>query len=231
MLASHAKKFDAVRTVSLTTKNALIRFGVPESLITIVPSFYLDHDIAAQVVTTPKKYDLVFCGRLVSNKGLMETIESLIDLPETTLCIVGDGPLKVLAERRVQDLDLQSRVMFTGWLPTPLDTAKAIASAKVLVMNSKSEGGPRVALEALSYGLPVLSTKVGVMPDVLRDGENGYFIDGSSSDLAKKASAILSDPGRLQSMTKESLKILTRFEKKSAMKVYADFLKSFRSYR
>ena len=225
-LGCHAARFTAVRTVNGSVKNQLAAWGVPADRTSVVPSVYLDHALIGAVNNTPKKYDVVFCARLVGNKGLPETIVAMAGVPGATLLVVGDGPLKMKAQGMAKSLGIESRVTFTGWLPTAEDTARAIASGRVFVMNSKSEGNPRVAVEAMSYGLPILATRVGIMPDIVKDGVNGMFIDGTSADLAVKIRVMLGDAGKVEKMSLEAAKVALQFEKKAAIRAYADFLKS-----
>lgn len=226
-LASHTKHFEAVRVVNETVKNLLIMWGVAPEKIHVVSSVYLNHRYLSVTQDRKKLYDLTFCARLVENKGLLETIEAIKLLPGRRLQIIGDGPLKKRAGERIESLGLTSRVDITAWLGTEEDVFIAMALGKVFVMNSKSEGNPRVAIEAMALGIPVLATKVGIMPDVIEDGVNGMFTDGTAKDIAKKAEALLLDDERIASMGAKAALVTQRFEKKAAIRAYADFLKSF----
>lgn len=223
-LPSHCQKFEAVRIVNATVKNVLASWGVPEKILRIVPSFYLDHELLQSSKHQPKTHDLVFCSRLVSNKGLLSVLGALEHLPDATLLVIGDGPLRAQAEKRAKAFG--ARVTFTGWLPTHADVLRALSSGKIFVMNSASEGGPRVALEAMALGLPILATRVGVLPDIVQDGVNGMFTDATPKDIAGKARILLGDPARCTAMGREAEKVTRQFEKKAAICAYADFLKS-----
>lgn len=223
-LPSHCQQFDGVRVVNGTVKQVLASWGVPEKMLRIVPSFYLDHELLQASKHQPKTHDLVFCSRLVSNKRLLPVLDALEHLPDATLLVIGDGPLRAQAEKRAKAFG--ARVKFTGWLPSHADVPRALASGKIFVMNSASEGGPRVALEAMALGLPVLATRVGVLPDIVQDGVNGMFTNGTPQDIAAKAGMLLADPARSAAMGREAEKVTERFEKKTAIRAYADFLKS-----
>jgi glycosyltransferase involved in cell wall biosynthesis len=222
-LSFHTRAFDAVRVVNGTVKTTLKDWGV-EMPISVVPSLYLDHELVQAATDTPKTVDLVFCARLVQNKGLFAVLRAVASLPAVSLLIVGDGPLRVDAEAFVRTHSMTDRVRFTGWLPTQVDVLQAMASGKIFIMNSLSEGGPRSAVEAMALGLPVLATRVGVMSDIVHDGVNGMFTDGSSEDVAVKISVLLSDDALQASMGKKAREVLGLFEKKAAVKAYADFL-------
>ncbi len=230
-LAGHAAHFDAVRTVNSTVKNLLCDWGVNPALVHVVPSFYLDKALLKPDPLVTKKYDIVFAARLTDNKGLMSLLGALIALPTTNLLVIGDGPLRKKAERFVRDHALTHRVTFAGWLPTSTDVVNAMQSGKIFVMPSLSEGGPRSALEAMACGLPLIATRVGVMPDVISDSVNGIFTDGSAYDLAEKIRMLLGDEQKQKAMGMEAAKIIEKFEKTAAIKKYADFLQSIAASR
>lgn len=225
-IGRHSRLFASVRTVNTSVRDALISFGVDQAKISVVPSVYLDHALYTGLSSVEKKYDLVFCGRLVENKGLLPLLQALLRLPASTLLVIGDGPELMRAKEFALAHNLEHRVTFVGWLPTSTDVMRAIASGRIFVMNSASEGNPRVAVEAMAVGLPILATRVGIMPDIVQDGVNGVFTDGSSHDIAMKAEALLRDQKHISAMGGEAMKVMERFEKKTAIKAYAEFLKS-----
>ena len=215
----------AVRVVNGSVKEKLVSWGVPESKIHIISSLYLDRDMLSQEHKPPVAYDVSFCGRLVANKGLSEVIDACSKLPEMRLLIIGDGPERVKMEKKVQSLGLKDRVAFLGWLPTQEGVSGAMQTARMFVMNSKSEGGPRVALEAMGCGLPVIATKVGVMPEVIEDGVNGLFTTGKADDLVKKIGMLIQDDAKREALGNEAKKVLDRYERGKLVADYADFLK------
>ena len=123
-------------------------------------------------------------------------------------------------------MEIENRVTFLGWLPTQEAVTAAIQTARIFVMNSKSEGGPRIALEAMACGMPVIVTNVGVMPEVIVDGKNGIITTGDPEDLGKKIGLLLNNSTQQESLGKEAMKILDVFERETLIKQYADFLKS-----
>ena len=68
-------------------------------------------------------------------------------------------------------------------------------SLDVYVCASRSEGTPNPCLEAAACGLPVITTRVGNMPDLIRDGENGFFVERDAADIAEKLRWLRDDPG------------------------------------
>ena len=123
-------------------------------------------------------------------------------------------------------MGIENRVTFLGWLPTQEAVSGAIQTARIFVMNSKSEGGPRVALEAMACGMPVITTRVGVMPEVITDGENGLFTSGKSEDLTKKIGMLLRNTAQQESLGTEAKNILETYERSTLIRQYAAFLKN-----
>jgi glycosyltransferase involved in cell wall biosynthesis len=68
-------------------------------------------------------------------------------------------------------------------------------SLDVYVCASRSEGTPNPCLEAAACGLPVITTRVGNMPELIRDGENGFFVERDAADIAEKLRRLRDDPG------------------------------------
>lgn len=220
--ARHAGK---VRTVSSIIGEELRHWGIPAEKLAIIPSFYLDHDLIGRTVAPPKSYDIAFCARLVPNKGLMNVIRSLEYLPDARLLVIGDGPMRSEAQKLIRSMKIQNRVTFLGWLPTLEAVLEAVLTARTFVMASASEGGPRSALEAMACGMPVVATRVGVMPEVIEEGESGLFTDGAPKDIAMKVGMLLQDAKKREHMGKAARKILDRFERGKLVEKYAEFLK------
>ncbi|MBI1934488.1 glycosyltransferase family 4 protein, partial [Candidatus Peregrinibacteria bacterium] len=174
-----------------------------------------------------KKYDVVFCGRLAKNKGVEDLLAAMVTIhPSPQLLLIGDGPLRRKLEAR--NSKLETHVVFTGWLPSPEDVYRAMQSANIFVMCSKSEGGPRVVLEAMALGLPVIATNVGIVPDIIRDGENGLITSGTPQDLAEKIQKLLSDDALRARLGLCARDVLQVFERRKLIREYAEFLQSFR---
>lgn len=219
-----ARSTSAVRVVNAKTKQILSSWGIPEEKIHIVPSFYLDANLLKKEISPPVAYDVVFCGRLVANKGLMDLLKAVQLLPDLRLLVIGDGPEKRACEKYVRLQGMKHRVTFSGWLATQEAVVGAMQSSRIFVMNSKSEGGPRIALEAMAVGMPIISTKVGVMPEVIEDGLNGVFTNGDHKDLATKIQALLNDEPARERMGKAAQGVLDQFNGKLLVRQYANFL-------
>ncbi|PIR52116.1 hypothetical protein COU77_02135 [Candidatus Peregrinibacteria bacterium CG10_big_fil_rev_8_21_14_0_10_49_16] len=192
----------------------------------ILASQYLDPKALQPDLSLEKKYDIVFCGRLVPNKGIENVLEALVHIKDKQLLIIGDGPLLSRLQSHVSRLALTKRVTFTQWLPEKNDVYRAIQSAKVMVVPSKSEGGPRVALEAMALGVPLIATRVGVLKE-LEKGKMYLPTTGEPDDLVDKIGHLLSDNALFTEYARRGRDILTMYSCEKLVREYAQFLKSF----
>ncbi|MDD3896245.1 MAG: glycosyltransferase family 4 protein [Candidatus Peribacteraceae bacterium] len=213
-----------IRTVNGIVRDQLASWRIPAAKLSVVSSFYLDSSLAALFDGQTKQYDIACCGRLVPNKGFSAVIDALGQLPNATLVFIGDGPDRNRLERRARARGVQDRITFAGWLPDQQSVLRTMSSARVFLMNSRSEGGPRVLLEAMAIGMPVLTTQVGIVSDVVQDGVNGLLTTGQPHDLVQQLSHLLSDADLRARLGKAARDVLGRFEKKHLIKAYADFL-------
>lgn len=217
----------SVRVVSRSVQSTLKALGASTASVAIVPSFYLDTSVFVPHATEPV-IDCVCCARLVANKGLQQLIAAMVQVPGANLTIIGDGPLRTALEALIQRLELKDRVRLLGWLPGPADVARVLQQSRVFVMPSASEGGPRAALEAMACGLPVVATRVGLMPEVIVDGQSGgLFTTGDPVDLARQIRTLLADPSLRQRLGTTACETVQKFARAPAIKAYADYLQSF----
>jgi glycosyltransferase involved in cell wall biosynthesis len=215
-----------VRVVNTATKELLTKWGVDPAKPKVVPSFYLDGEAIAAIGDCPVTADAVCCGRLVANKRFDAVIDAVALLPGVRLTIIGDGPDRERLKARTRERGVAPRVRFAGWLPDQDAVLRAMKSAKVFIMNSASEGGPRVLLEAMALGMPVLTTRVGIATDVVQDGVNALFTDGTAEDLADKLQRLLaSDPLRTK-LGMGAARVIDRFNRTALIGEYAKFLQS-----
>lgn len=130
-------------------------------------------------------------GIISGIKGSMNFIESvgLLDqgeIPLERVIVVGDGPLKSEATELASTFD--TPVKFTGRVERHR-VPDYMNQMKLLVISSVSEGMPKVALESMACGTPVIATDVGGLPDYVKDGENGFLIPDNDPETIAQAIA------------------------------------------
>lgn len=224
MLPRLSRGVGAVRVVNRGMVAFLKAWGVREQLLHVVPSFYLDSSLVAKTADVRPSASLAFCARLVPNKNLPLVFQAMKELPQATLLVVSDGPMRRKWEALARDLGVAPRVTFRGWLGDEVEVARAMKSAHVFVMPSLSEGGPRTALEAMMLGMPVVSTKVGVMPDAIVHGINGYLVDATPEAFAAALKPLLADAALRERIGNEAKRIVEIHERETALARYARFL-------
>jgi glycosyltransferase involved in cell wall biosynthesis len=116
-------------------------------------------------------------ARLVWFKGLHTLISAMPDIlkshPNTTLIIIGDGPLRANLEKQVQDLELDQYVLFLG---ERNDAVAILPVLDIFVLPSVSEGMPITILEAMAAAKPVVASNVGGIPELVSDGVTGFLV-------------------------------------------------------
>lgn len=122
---------------------------------------------------------ILSAGRLVSWKGFRMLIKIMPRLSEISqlfrLVIVGDGPEKKVLESMVRNLGLERKVYLVG-KKTQEELATYLAAADMFVLNTGYEGFSHQILEAMTAGVPVVTTAVGGNKEVIRQGENGFMV-------------------------------------------------------
>ena len=145
------------------------------------------HDIyeKAELDMLDYSYDVVYVGRLSYQKNpqmLIDVCHKIISQnPEIKIAIVGTGEYSEYIQRYIRENSLEENINYLGYMSNPL---KLIQKAKCLVMTSRFEGTPMVALEAQILGVPIVSTPVDGLIDIIKNGENGYLNEKTEEMVA-----------------------------------------------
>ena len=118
---------------------------------------------------------LAFAGRLGPQKSLDVALDALAGAPGVSLVVAGDGPERAALEQRAHELGLDGRVRFLGGVGRE-SVLRLFRAADASVLSSSWENLPHTVVESLAVGTPVISTSVGGVPEVVRDGENGLLV-------------------------------------------------------
>jgi glycosyltransferase involved in cell wall biosynthesis len=193
---------------------AVQRFVVRRAHRVIVPSEYLGRIVTAWMpssksvdviyngvertnIASPKRTSnlIVSSGRLVPWKGFAELIDIVGEHTDWRLEILGDGPLRLELEDHSWAMSAHERVTFRGSVPHD-EAASVFSRAAVFVLNSRYEGLSHTLIEAMSVGTPVIATRAGGNPEVIKDGVSGLLVDvGDTEELTEALGKVLTDEG------------------------------------
>ncbi|MHC4520949.1 MAG: glycosyltransferase family 4 protein [Planctomycetota bacterium] len=143
-----------------------------------------------------KPFNILFLSRLERAKGLYEAVEAYRIIkerePRVTMTVAGDGPERAQIEKYVQARGIRG-IEFPGWVTGRAKDA-LFRGAAVFLLPSYSEGMPICVLEAMGYGLPVVTRPVGGLCDFFEDGKMGAVIDSlDPRDFASALGALVDD--------------------------------------
>jgi len=212
-------------TVNSTfTKNLIVDIATRsnENKIEIIPmGVDLDRFAPVNDISLKKKYTegnlLLFVGRLIDWKGAKYLVKAMKDViiayPKTKLLIVGDGPEKLELEKLILELKLKENINLLGEIKnTEVRNYYSISDIFIIpsiVVNGHTEGLGVVTIEAMACGTPAIGTNVGGIPDVIKDGYNGFLVpEKSHEELAKRIIQLLSDKELERQFIRNGLKIV-----------------------
>jgi glycosyltransferase involved in cell wall biosynthesis len=200
------KKFNALAAVSDAVAHRLLAFGVPtEKIKTITNGIDVTAFERAQPLPLLRAEGSTVVGvvaRLDMQKGFEYLLQAARELckmfSDLKIVIAGEGPDRSKIEDIIQQYGLQSSVVLVG---QQSNMPAVYAAMDIFVLPSLNEGLPMTVLEAMAASKPVIATRVGAIPSVIKDGENGLLVAPKDSEgLRNAVASLLSDPERRQRM-------------------------------
>ncbi len=155
---------------------------------------------------SPHSLVVGFVGWLIPIKGVTYLVNAMARIVEqhskNLLVLVGKGDDKgeeeIKLKEQVERAGLADKVRFLGWRP---DVDKIMGCFDIFVLPSLNEGMGRVLVEAMAAGLPIVASRVGGIPDLVKDGENGLLVPPANAGALDRAiSDLLSDKARRKRM-------------------------------
>jgi glycosyltransferase involved in cell wall biosynthesis len=185
----------------LKKKTIVIRNGIP------VPDRKSD-------VEAKKEYDVLCVARLEDAKGIDILLKAVAILKEKVnsplnVAVVGDGSKSEILFNLSQSLGLENVVHFLGLRK---DVSHLMDVSKIFVLPSRWEGLPMVILEAMAHGLPVVSTPVGGIPEIVKSGENGILVpEEDPNSLSEVIFRLLHDSDLLENLSKNAYEFVKQY--------------------
>ena len=145
-----------------------------------------------------KKKQILYAGTVNARKGYEDMIKAFAKVasgfPDWQIVFAGNGELEQ-GRKLASELGIESQTVFLGWVSGEAKD-KAFKEATVFCLPSYAEGFPMSVLDAWAYGLPVITTPVGGIPDVAQDGENMLlFGPGDVDALSEQMKRMITDCG------------------------------------
>jgi glycosyltransferase involved in cell wall biosynthesis len=214
---------ERIVTVSRATKEQLRRRGIPGTRITVV-----HNAVQAQMrrrtrddasILRQRKIDLgvlpeeklILCaGRLSKEKAQIDMVGALLHLRKlrpdlaVRLMIIGDGPERERISQAIRSTGLEQNVVLTGHSK---DMTPYYEAADMVAIPSLSEGSPNVLLEAMAFGVPVVATEVGGIPEIVAHGKTALLVPARRPDaMAAAIDQLLSNPDAASDLARQARK-------------------------
>lgn len=168
------------------------------------------------------KFRLLFLGLIGDNKGIFDLLKVIAENKEQfyghiILKVAGNGEILRL-ENRIKELGIGKIVRFEGWVDSK-KKEELFRSSDALILPSYKEGLPLSILEAMSYGLPIISSNVGGIPDLLLTHKNGILLEpGNKLSIQESIMSLVNNQDLVEKFSERSLKGVVEFYPKSVLK-------------
>jgi hypothetical protein len=137
-------------------------------------------------------------GRISTVKGLDVLLQALTAVPEASCVLVGDGPERRSLEQLARELDIEDRVVITGWVDQPRDY---LPSFDVVALPSRFDSLPLVIIEAMLAQRPVIASDVGGVSELVVDGVTGVLVPSENPQaLGSAIAGLLDQPSLIAKM-------------------------------
>lgn len=170
-------------------------------------------------------YDVICIANVWQPKNLKLLVDIAFLCPELKFCHIGDGIDLPSLKKYSNSININN-IIFSGSLPE-WDCIKRLKASRLFLLTSVHEGTPTAVMEAISIGLPVLTTNVGGIDSVVKNGINGYIIDSNNpSDFSNKLIELLADQRKLNYIRKNNLALRNSLSWNSVCDFYSNKMES-----
>ncbi|WP_159446853.1 glycosyltransferase family 4 protein [Carboxydocella sp. ULO1] len=165
-------------------------FNIENEKIKVIPNPVIINKNLKMDFNNQDLIKFVFLGRIGKRKGIFDLIKAFSKLPsdiknKVLLDIAGDGEVDE-AQKLIRELKLNNYINVYSWLSYK-EKDLLLKKANCFILPSYNEGLPMALLEALAYGLAVITTPVGGIPELIKDGENGILVKPGDIDMIASA--------------------------------------------
>lgn len=225
LIGTWTRKIDRFIALTEFTRTKMAEAGFPQEKIVVKPNFLTQN----MPIGARRGNYMLFIGRLIPEKGVRTLLEAWRELNDIPLKIVGDGPLRQEVEAFVAEHNL-TNVSVLGHCQSA-ETMALLRDAYALVFPSEwYEGFPLTLIEAFASGVPVVTSNLGAMPEIVEENKTGIFFQyGSPNSLTEAVRKAWNSPnemtrmgklGRVEYMSKYTAQV--NYE--ALMQIYTDLL-------
>ncbi len=226
---------DEVTTVSHSLKKDTLRLFNIRKDIKVVHNF-IDVDKYAKAqkeecvrgnLARPDQKILTHISNFRPVKRIQDVVEIFYKVQkaiDAKLLMVGDGPERDVAEKKVIELGISDKVIFLG---NSSEVDKILCLSDLFLLPSETESFGLAALEAMAANTPVISTNSGGLAEVNSDGVTGYLSNvGNTEEMAQNAISILENDERLNAFKENAFKFSQQFSLETILPQYEDIYRS-----
>ena len=186
---------------------------VSENKIVVIENYSILHEDALEErCFRQSNHKILFLGELGRRKGcydIPDVVEQVVaDIPDAKFILAGAGSVQdeIAIKQMIKEKKVEKNVEFPGWVRGK-EKDKLLREADVFFLPSYNEGMPMSILDAMGYGLPIVSTNVGGIPKIVQSGKNGYCVEPGNIIEMSKAIKTLIENKRIES-SESSFKIV-----------------------
>lgn len=205
------RRYDHVVCVSRDLHDDCQRLCIPEHRLSLIDNAIALDDYQVKLSQAEAKKTLGFpvdepllaaVGRLSDEKAFDRLIDAANQLQQSglklNLAIAGEGASAEKLQRQIEQLGAGNRIRLLGFVADPRNVYRA---ADLYVLSSLREGLPNVVLEAMTMNVPVLSTHIAGMPDLIEHGVNGWLVEpGSTGAIREGIDSLINDPSKREQL-------------------------------
>lgn len=221
---------DIVTSVSQSLKNDTYTLFNTDKEIDVIPNFiklnHIDSENAAticrrSVMAAPHERIVTHISNFRKVKRIPDVIEVFYKIQKeipAKLMLVGDGPEKVKAEKQCKELGIKDQVIFFG---NSNEIDLILSYSDLFLLPSETESFGLAALEAMAWGVPVISSNTGGLPEVNEEGISGFLSNvGDVDNMASNALKILHNNEVLSTFKKQALAVAKKFDIEQILPLY-----------
>lgn len=190
-------------------RNKLIEYGFPSDKIVHIPNFIDIKDVIISHRNNENEY-VLYVGRLSSEKGLTTLIRAISLCDSVGLFIAGDGPLGPELRKMAEDI-APSKIKFLGYVDRDKIQELIVGASFVVLPSEWYENFPYSILESFAFGKPAIGSRIGGIPELIRDEETGLLFEpGNADDLAEKIQWMIDHPKQRQEMGQRARELVEK---------------------